>query len=293
MQIPYIVVFEAAQAGPCSDRALVLQSQGIKSEVVVNDGHYQLLVPEDDLGSARIELLAYQQENADWQPRRQTVKYDYQNPWPGIVGFVALMLFIPWAAGVGLEALNWYGAGKVDAGLVRDGQWWRTITALTLHADIAHLSSNLVFGVVFGFFAGQYLGSGVAWLSILMAGATGNWLNSYLQSASHTSVGASTAIFGALGLVAAFSWKRKLYPQDRWAYRIGPIIGGIALLAYTGTGGERTDVGAHLTGFVSGILIGTLFALWPYLLPRRGAVQWLAGASALALVGLSWFTALG
>ncbi|NNF15607.1 MAG: rhomboid family intramembrane serine protease [Gammaproteobacteria bacterium] len=270
----------------------MLQSQGIKSETLTTEGRYQLLVAEEDVASARRELLTYNQENKNWQPRQPRVKFDYQNPLAGILGFVLVMLFVTWTAGENFGGLNWFTAGKVDAGLVRGGEWWRTITALTLHADIAHLSGNLVFGAVFGFFAGQYFGPGVAWLSILIAGATGNWFNSYLQSSTHTSVGASTAIFGALGLVAAFSWKRKLYPQDRWAYRLGPVIGGIALLAFTGTGGERTDVSAHLTGFVCGFLIGAVFAICPYNVPRSAALQWIAGLSSITAIIFSWAMAL-
>ena len=291
MQLAFHIIFEAALPGPCKERALVLQSQGIRSETVVNDGRYQLVVAEGDVADAREELSAYQQENTGWKPHRPTVKFDYQAAWPGLLGFVALMLFAGWAAGESLGGFNWFYTGKVDAALVRSGEWWRTITALTLHADLAHLAGNLFFGVVFGFFASQFFGPGVAWLSILLSGAIGNGLNSFLQSSSHTSVGASTAIFGALGLVAAFSWKRKLYPQDRWAYRVGPIVGGIALLAYTGTGGERTDVGAHLSGFISGFLIGILFAAWPNLINRRGLSQWLAGAATLAAVAMSWWLA--
>ena len=49
---------------------------------------------------------------------------------------------------------------------VLDGQWWRTITALTLHSGLAHLISNLVFGCAFGGLAAHSLGSGLAWFSI-------------------------------------------------------------------------------------------------------------------------------
>lgn len=291
MQLPFYSVFEAALPGPCNERALVLQSQGIRSETVVTDGRYQLVVAEDDVAVAREELATYQRENTGWKHHQPAIKFDYQAAWPGLLGFVVLMLFAGWAAGESVGGFNWFFTGKVDAALVRSGEWWRTITALTLHADIAHLAGNLFFGTVFGFFASQFFGPGVAWLSILVSGAIGNLLNSYLQSSSHTSVGASTAIFGALGLVAAFSWRRKLYPQDRWAYRIGPVVGGIALLAFTGTGGERTDVGAHLAGFVSGFLIGIFFATWPHLINRRGLNQWIAGTVALAIVAVSWWLA--
>ncbi|MFK8031698.1 MAG: rhomboid family intramembrane serine protease [Gammaproteobacteria bacterium] len=292
MQVAYVHIFAAQSPGPCRELALVLQSQGIPSQTIEHDGVFQLWVPESDLLMAKTELAVYQSENVNWKPRRERVVFDKFNPWPGLWAYVLLMLFVTFAAGSGLFGLSWFSDGKVNAGLVLDGEWWRTFTALTLHADVGHLAGNLGFGLLFGYFAGQLFGSGVGWLGIVLSGAVGNYINSFLSSSSHTSVGASTAIFGALGLVAAFSWRRKLYPQDRWVGRLGPLIGGIALLAFTGTGGERTDVGAHLTGFVSGIAIGSIQAVWPVNWLRQSRVQWLAGGSAVSLLMVSWVLAL-
>ena len=287
-----IVIFESEHPSPCSERALVLQARGIASFTEVEAGRFRLVVPEHQVDDARAEIAAYREENRNWKPRTPVTKYTYQNPWPGNIGYVMTMLIIGWAAGEQIWGLEWFELGAMHAASVHDGEWWRTLTALTLHADVAHLAGNLVFGIVFGMFVGQYLGAGVAWLCILVSGALGNWLNSLLQSASHLSVGASTAIFGALGIVAAISWKRKMYRQDRWASRLGPIIGGVALLAYTGTGGERTDIGAHLTGFASGVLIGAVVAIWAHIVSKSLRLQWLCGVGALASVAFAWSMAL-
>ena len=93
-----------------------------------------------------------------------------------------------------------------------------------------------------------------------LAGASGNILNTLLLESAHRSVGASTAVFAALGLVAGYVWRGKLVAQDRWPYRVGPIVGGLALLMYTGTGGENTDIGAHLMGFLCGFGGGMLLS---------------------------------
>ena len=47
-------------------------------------------------------------------------------------------------------SVDWAATGAAQAGLNCDGQWWRTITALSLHADVLHLMSNLASGVIFG-----------------------------------------------------------------------------------------------------------------------------------------------
>lgn len=292
MQLPFTVVFESVHAGPCRERALVLQSQSIPAQTLVDDEGHRLLVPEEFAAKAFEELASYDRENRHWKPVVTAPKPTYLDPRAGLAGYVLAMLFAGWAAGVQLFELNWFDAGKVNAGLVMNGELWRTVTALSLHADVGHLAGNLGFGALFGYFAGQFFGSGVGWLAILMSGAAGNTLNSYLNSPSHTSVGASTAIFGALGLVAAYSWRRQWFPQDRWVGRVGPIAGGVALLAFTGTGGERTDIGAHLTGFISGIALGVLLAWLPSSWLKSLWLQWSTGLLAAFMLAASWYFAL-
>ena len=77
--------------------------------------------------------------------------------------------------------------------------------------------------------------------------------------------------------------------QERWPYRFGPIVGGIALLAYTGTGDENTDIGAHLSGFVCGFGGGMLLTLIADYLPAR-RIQLGAGIAAVMLVTLAWIS---
>ena len=65
-------------------------------------------------------------------------------------------------------------AGRVEAGALLGGEWWRAITALTLHIELAHLGGNLAFGAFFGYFVGRYFGTGVGWLAVLLAASVGN-----------------------------------------------------------------------------------------------------------------------
>jgi membrane associated rhomboid family serine protease len=148
----------------------------------------------------------------------------------------------------------------------------------------------MVFGVFFGLFAGRLLGSGIAWLAILLTAASGNALNMLLLESTHRSIGASTAVFAALGIVAGFVWRGELMAQDRSPYRVGPIVGGLALLMYTGTGDANTDIGAHLMGFLCGCAGGILLIRFRDELdnPRR---QVIAAAMTIALLIGSWFIA--
>ena len=80
----------------------------------------------------------------------------------------------------------------------------------------------------------QYIGRGAAWFSILMAGAIGNGLNAYFYQTLHLSIGASTMVFAALGILGIFAINdRNAYFQTglrRWA----PLFATIALLGFLG-----------------------------------------------------------
>jgi membrane associated rhomboid family serine protease len=111
-----------------------------------------------------------------------------------------------------------------------------------------------------------------------------------LLESSHRSIGASTAVFAALGLVAGFVWRGKLMSQERWSYRVGPIVGGLALLMYTGTGDANTDIGAHLMGFVCGFAGGMLLTLIRHRLTSEPLQIGAALAASFLVVG-AWIAA--
>jgi len=284
------VVYESRNRQSCADRALVLAASAIPHQLI-DDGHAAILVvPAEYSPRAIEELQLYDDENPPVRPKKQK-RVVYQDALPGVAGYFLVICAVAWLAGYSIFGHDWFEAGRVDGELIRHGEWWRTITALTLHADARHLVGNLVFGVFFGMFAGRLLGSGVAWLAIVVAAAMGNSANTLLLESAHKSIGASTAVFAALGLVAGFVWRGQLMAQDRWSYRYGPIVGGLALLMFTGTGGENTDIGAHLLGFVCGFATGMLLiALGPVPTDRRA--QTVAGGIAMALVVTAWTVAL-
>lgn len=281
-------VFESRDPRACADRALVLTSLSIPHETALVDDRTVLLVPDDALHRARHELYLYDQENAPRRRPRVAMLPAAHNPWPGVIGYLLVVCSVAWLAGEGAFGYDWLAAGRVDGALIRDGEWWRVLTALTLHKDIAHLLGNMGFGALFGALAARVIGSGITWLTVVVAAGAANVLNTSLLVAAHRSIGASTAVFAALGLVAGFVWKGRLMAQDRWPYRLGPIVGGIALLAYTGTGDESTDIGAHLAGFVCGFAGGIVLTRFAPMFQNH-RLQWLCGIAApLALAGAWW-----
>jgi hypothetical protein len=146
------------------------------------------------------------------------------------------------------------------------------------------LLSNVVGGLLFFSLAGAALGPGVAILLILLAGGLGNALNACLRD-TYFSVGASTAVFASIGLLAGV---RVLQPAARaprgavWR----PIAAGVALLALLGSSRE-SDVLAHAFGFVAGMGLGLAAGR----LDRpagRPVLQLAAFAGAVLVVAVAW-----
>lgn len=274
---------------PLAELALVLTAVGIDHRIE-SDGHdWCLWVDSGDVAAANDELDKYQRENRPSEPsHRPALTVD--SGWLGVLGYLMVIWALPYLEGMGAFGWDWRADGAMDASRVTGGEWWRTITALTLHGDLAHLVGNSLFGAVFGLFVGRYLGSGLGWLLVLAAGASGNAINAFIQQPGFRSLGASTATFAALSLVGAFVWQRGYMRGWDWRRRFAPVFGGIALLAYTGFGGGDTDVMAHVTGFGSGVVLG--LAAGQFDVRRLGfSGQLLCGMAALSLVTWAWLRA--
>jgi len=156
----------------------------------------------------------------------------------------------------------WIERGEASSeAIVHHGEWWRVVTALTLHGDLSHLVANLATGLLFAAFLLPQFGTGLTWTLILLTGIAGNGINAWTYRAEpHDSIGASTAVFGALGLLVGRElWARWAHPatRSRWQLVV-PLGAGLSLLAYLGVGDkhESIDYMAHLWGFLSGIAFG-------------------------------------
>jgi membrane associated rhomboid family serine protease len=137
---------------------------------------------------------------------------------------------------------------------------------------------------------GWWVGPGVGIWLVLLAGAAGNALTAFAYGAHHVSVGASTATFGAVGILAALQFaarRRRPWTRRRAWVAIGA---GLALLGMLGTG-AGTDIPAHLFGLLAGCALGVGAAL-VLRRPSRRTVQWSLALAAAAFVAGSWWLAL-
>jgi membrane associated rhomboid family serine protease len=275
--------------------ALVLEARYLPCRIESGINGWNLLVPARCLDVSRYELRLFEEENRDWPPQPPTATPITENTLATLSVLILLATFHNLTrldpALPGYFPPDWIAIGNAHAARILEGQWWRLITPLTLHADGLHLFSNLAIGGLFIVFLCRELGSGLAWSLLLGSGVLGNLANACLQQPDHRSVGASTLVFGAVGILAALTPVRyRGQLQKRWPL---PFAAALALLALLGTEGQQTDLGAHLFGFAFGILLGLATEK---LLERHGRPgRWLNALLAsicVLLVGAAWSAAL-
>src|SRR5213080_2095624 len=183
----------------------------------------------------------------------------------------------------------WFARGSAATDRIVAGEWWRTVTALTLHADASHLLGNAAASVVLVGAVSRELGPGLGLWLVLLAGAGGNALTAVAHSAHHASVGASTAIFGAIGILATTRVVAR-GRGGRAARKPWVILAAcLALLALLGTSPDA-DILAHLFGLLVGGVLGLAAGL---ALPRapRPSVQWMLALAGLGALVASWLCA--
>jgi len=160
-------------------------------------------------------------------------------------------------------------------GLVARGEWWRPFTALFLHGDGPHIVGNLASGTVFGILVAKSIGPLKGWTMILLSGAIGNALTSLLTyPEAFTSLGASTAVFGALGILSGTGIIENIREPVRmpWIRVTAPLLAGVVLLGWLGGAapGSNTDVFGHVFGFCAGVLSGAAFRYFGSGITPRG-----------------------
>jgi rhomboid protease GluP len=278
-----------ASRAEAEQHALVLVAVGVECRLAAEEGRIGLLVEASQAREALSHLAAYCREN---EPRPEPPLRRLGEGFDGALAYGAVLLFIDAAAARNALSRDWLVAGHAQAGRILDGEWWRALTALGLHADLEHLLANLVAGSLFALFLSQIVGAGLAWLAILIAGGLGNLVNALLQPATHSAIGASTAVFGALGLLAGSTWRRQAQSWRQRLRQFTPLAAGAMLVAFIGVGGERTDVGAHIAGFAVGCALGAgLYLAGPHL-PQGRMAQHAYAAAAVALFSVAWMIAL-
>jgi len=246
-------------------RSVVVLATGHECWIVPDGERQALLVPSAAEPLVTEQLIRYERESLRWPPA------PLEDPAPhGALPIVSPLL---WAMTV-LTVFRfqaghpgWWREGVLDpAALFGRGEWWRAATALFLHADAEHVIANLLGGMLAFPAVLSTIGRGRGWLFIAVAAILGNFGVAALNAGrDYRSLGASTAIFAAVGLLTGRAVRVILAHRDRpgrWRAIFVPAAAGCIVLALYGAGTGNVDVPAHACGFVAGIALG-LFAAVP------------------------------
>ena len=149
--------------------------------------------------------------------------------------------------------------GAMFGPLIADGQYWRLFTAMFLHVGIAHLFFNGFGLFIFGPLLENAYGRSRVLLIYVLAGLSGS-VASFLLNSISIGAGASGAIFGIMGALAAFflAQRETLGEMARGNLAGLLVLAGINLLYGLSTPG--IDNWAHVGGFASGFGLGLAFA---------------------------------
>ncbi len=273
--------------------ALVLAAKGIPY-AIEREGHAWILKVEANcLDRAVAEVTEYESESqkvreaAGGKLNEGSVQY-----WSLSVVALSFVIFGVLQAEGGEK---WRDAGLFISTRILEGEWWRALTALTLHGDLPHLLANLASGLLFGGMLIPRFGQGAGWCLVLVSGFAGNLTNAWFHSGlEHRSLGASTAVFGALGLLTGAAVIQAFGHGMRpsWWRWVLPLGAGLGLLATFGGGGHgqvpRVDVLAHLSGFGIGVILGATFERVSPPVRVGGIAQMVCGVLSVGALVAAW-----
>jgi rhomboid protease GluP len=268
--------------------ALVLAAENIDALVEGSPAGFVLAVPGWECERAERALASFAEENV--RPARAPEPPAVDVHAGGHALVVAALLLLTFVV-TGPEGGGFADRGDGSAQAIRDGEVWRSVTALLLHADAAHVLGNAIAGALFLGAVFRAFGLGLGGALTLASGALGNWINALLRAPDHATIGASTAVFGALGIAAAHTLVQRraaLRGRPLWL----PIGAALALLAFLGTAGERVDLWAHAFGLGCGIALGCMAAQIPSRWIVSRGVQAIAGTATLIVLAASCWLAL-
>jgi len=270
--------------------ALVLSSSGIRSLLRNEGSQWLLLVNQSDLDRARSEVQGYTEENVRPPDGAGSVGVEYRKTYCGV--WIAVILLLAHIAIVMLPGKEVvvldYGSATSR---IQRGELFRSVTSLMIHKDVLHLAGSMLSISIFGTAVCNITGWGVGCLLLLLCGAAGNITNGVLRSSEHITIGASTAVFGAIGIGVGLQFLEKFRSKGGLRKAFLPLGGGLALLAMLGTGGDHVDLMGHLLGFVWGGATGFFYRVIVKE-PSHSVAQLASGVIATGIIVLAWLKVL-
>ncbi|MFW6138639.1 MAG: rhomboid family intramembrane serine protease [Spirochaetota bacterium] len=269
--------------------SLVLASSYITYRARLENGEWVLYVDKSDAEKAKKVLEDYQNEN-----RSTDVAETASGSFGWSIGggvLAALLLGFYLVTGPSGTSSRWLVMGSASAQKIMNGQWWRAVTALFLHAGFFHIATNAASCIIFCSAVFDLYGFGAGSFLVLLSGIAGNFITALIYQTGHVSIGFSTALFGAVGILGAtrfvFGKRLPVFRRKAWIY----LAAVLALIAFLGVG-RNVDLMAHLSGGVAGCVLG-LAGAEAGVSRVAGVWQYIFLVLSVAVVVWAWWAAFG
>jgi len=140
-----------------------------------------------------------------------------------------------------------------------NGEYWRMITSMFSHADLFHLTGNMVLFILLGLVIEPALGT-LRFVALIFLSALGAQMTSYFYlPAEGISLGASGFIFGLFGWYAVQTFVfKKINKDSGYSFLIVPMM---FVSFFFGMISPTTNNAAHIGGLLAGILLSVV--IWP------------------------------
>lgn len=260
------------------DYSLVLLSQGVEHRLDRSEeGPFQIFVLPEFEEFARDQIALYQKENPPKEENLpQPLSFSLQPLWIFIPVLIATLLDFA-------DVVNLHLPGVSDASKVLKGQWWRSLTALTLHGDARHLASNILCGYIVMNMITYRIPLLRLAPFLAISSAVANICVSMTVKTNFSALGFSTFVFAAIGCLAVMEFR--LMPRESHGLlrRFAPLCGATSLAVFLGLG-ENADILGHGYGFIAGLFCG--------LIPTKKALRWGTPVTFVDIVGLAVYYGL-
>jgi membrane associated rhomboid family serine protease len=147
---------------------------------------------------------------------------------------------------------------QLDKQAVASGEYWRLLTVTLVHASLLHLAFNMYALWLIGPIVERFYGSAIFVLMYLLTAAAGS-VASFVWSGV-TSVGASGAIFGLVGVLVAAQRTHDPMVDRRTRALINQLVPLIAINLVFDLFAGYIDIAAHVGGLLAGLWLGWLLA---------------------------------
>jgi len=291
-RLPDSLIFTPSESSLLNTYSLVLSSANIPHTINCNqDDTLELLIADPHKERGLYEISSYLQENRDWPPPVPAAP-SFQPSFKAMSFIVVgCLIFIYFTSGNWHPESIWFKRGAGDStAILQNGEYYRLITALMLHADLVHLMGNCFLGGFLLHFYFKMVGNGLGLFTVLTTATIANYVNVLAHGPGHHFVGFSTAVFGVIGILCTSGYQKSTSTINFNLFI--PIMAGISLLALLGAGGERTDLGAHFFGFITGMATGIILRTRKVkTVQHSNILQIILGISTCSIAWISWIKA--